>query len=153
MTRHARPTQPSHHNSSSPRALGKRLCLTLLQTAALCLLAWLTQQLAVWMRLPFPGSVLGMLLLLLALKLKLCSERALALGAAWLIGDLMLFFIPSVIGVLKYDALFQQYGASLIVSLITGSMVVIAATALVVERLFRFEQRRNQRLSQQPQSH
>ncbi|SDJ52669.1 holin-like protein [Ferrimonas sediminum] len=151
MTRHARPSLPSPRNPSSLR-LGKRLGLTLLQTAALCLLAWFTQQLASWMGLPFPGSVLGMMLLLLALKLKLCSEQALALGAAWLIGDLMLFFIPSVIGVLKYDSLFQQYGASLIASLITGSMVVIAATALVVDRLFRFEQRRNRQLSQHPQS-
>lgn len=122
---------------------GKHISATLLQIAAICLLAWGTHALAAALHSPIPGSVLGMLVVLLALGLKLIPEKALQLGAAWLIGDLLLFFIPPVISVLKYETLLEQYGFNIMLTLVLGSASVLLGTGFVVDRVFRFERRLN----------
>ncbi|MBO2663759.1 CidA/LrgA family protein [Shewanella algae] len=122
---------------------GKHISATLLQIAAICLLAWATHALAAALHSPIPGSVLGMLVVLLALGLKLIPEKALQLGAAWLIGDLLLFFIPPVISVLKYEALLEEYGFNIMLTLVLGSASVLLGTGFVVDRVFRFERRLN----------
>ncbi|MBZ4678140.1 MAG: murein hydrolase transporter LrgA [Shewanella sp.] len=122
---------------------GKHISATLLQIAAICLLAWGTHALAAALHSPIPGSVLGMLVVLLALGLKLIPEKALQLGAAWLIGDLLLFFIPPVISVLKYETLLEEYGFNIMLTLVLGSASVLLGTGFVVDRVFRFERRLN----------
>ncbi|GGZ18287.1 MULTISPECIES: CidA/LrgA family protein [Shewanella] len=122
---------------------GKHISVTLLQIAAICLLAWATHALAAALHSPIPGSVLGMLVVLLALGLKLIPEKALQLGAAWLIGDLLLFFIPPVISVLKYETLLEEYGFNIMLTLVLGSASVLLGTGFVVDRVFRFERRLN----------
>lgn len=122
---------------------GKYISATLLQIAAICLLAWATHALAATLHSPIPGSVLGMLVVLLALGLKLIPEKALQLGAAWLIGDLLLFFIPPVISVLKYETLLEEYGFNIMLTLVLGSASVLLGTGFVVDRVFRFERRLN----------
>lgn len=122
---------------------GKHISATLLQIAVICLLAWGTHALAAALHSPIPGSVLGMLVVLLALGLKLIPEKALQLGAAWLIGDLLLFFIPPVISVLKYETLLEEYGFNIMLTLVLGSASVLLGTGFVVDRVFRFERRLN----------
>lgn len=122
---------------------GKHISATLLQIAAICLLAWGTHALAAALHSPIPGSVLGMLVVLLALGLELIPEKALQLGAAWLIGDLLLFFIPPVISVLKYETLLEEYGFNIMLTLVLGSASVLLGTGFVVDRVFRFERRLN----------
>lgn len=65
------------------------------------------------------------------------------LGAAWLIGDLLLFFIPPVISVLKYETLLEEYGFNIMLTLVLGSASVLLGTGFVVDRVFRFERRLN----------
>jgi len=65
------------------------------------------------------------------------------LGAAWLIGELLLFFIPPVITVIKYEGLFEQYGVNILFTLVMGSVCVMVGTGFVVDRVFRFERQLN----------
>lgn len=115
--------------------------LTLAQAAAICLLAWLAHGLVLFFDLPLPGGVVGLGVLLLLLSLKWVPEQSLQAGAAWLLGDLLLFFIPPVISVIQYEAVLEQYGARMLGFLVAGSVTVLLGTAWVVDRAFKFERK------------
>lgn len=127
--------------------------LTLAQAAAICLLAWLAHGLVLFFDLPLPGGVVGLGVLLLLLSLKWVPEQSLQAGAAWLLGDLLLFFIPPVISVIQYEAVLEQYGARMLGFLVAGSVTVLLGTAWVVDRAFKFERKmrlaRDRRLAHQ----
>lgn len=117
--------------------------LLLTQISFFCLLSFVCRWFATWSHSPVPGSVLGLGILLILLGTKLIPENALQLGAAWLIGELLLFFIPPVISVIKYQRLFEQYGVNILFTLVMGSMCVMIGTGFVVDRVFRFERQLN----------
>lgn len=117
--------------------------LLLIQIGLFCLLSLACHWFAIWAHLPLPGSVLGLGILLILLISKLIPERAVQLGAAWLIGELLLFFIPPVISVIKYEGLFEQYGVNIMFTLVMGSICVMVGTGFVVDRVFRFERQLN----------
>ncbi|ABV35513.1 LrgA family protein [Shewanella sediminis HAW-EB3] len=115
----------------------------LIQIGLFCLLAWGMEQVSVYLELPVPGSVLGLAILLLLMGLKLVPEKSVKLGAGWLTGELLLFFIPPVISIIKYESLFEQYSAPLMLTLVIGSVCVLLGTGFVVDRVFRFETKMN----------
>lgn len=117
--------------------------LLFIQIGLFCLLSFACHWLAIWAHLPIPGSVLGLGMLLILLGSKLIPEGAVQLGAAWLIGELLLFFIPPVISVIKYEGLFEQYGVNILFTLVMGSVCVMVGTGFVVDRVFRFERQLN----------
>lgn len=113
------------------------------QIGLFCLLAWVMEQLSVYLELPIPGSVLGLAVLLLLMGFKLVPEKSVKLGAGWLTGELLLFFIPPVISIIKYESLFEQYSLPLMLTLVIGSVCVLLGTGFVVDRVFRFETKMN----------
>lgn len=117
----------------------KHQALTGTQIALLCLFAWGCQILADQINSPIPGSVIGLGILLLLLASKLLPESSINLGSSWLIGDLLLFFIPPVVAVIKYQDLLEHYGVVLIGSMLVASSCVLLGTAFTVDRLFKFE--------------
>lgn len=121
----------------------RHLTLLTMQIGGFCLFSFACHWFALWSQLPIPGSVLGLGLLFALLALKLVPEQTVQLGAAWLIGELLLFFIPPVISILKYEDLFEQYGASLLFTLVAGSVCVMVGTGIVVDKVFHFERRLN----------
>ncbi|WP_228729883.1 CidA/LrgA family protein [Shewanella avicenniae] len=123
----------------------------MLQVAVICLMAWAAHAVATALHSPIPGSVLGLAVVLLALALKIIPEKALQLGAAWFIGDLLLFFIPPMISVLKYETLLKQYGFNILLTIVLGVISVLLGTGFVVDRVFRFE--RKQHLKRQLVKH
>lgn len=121
------------------------------QVLALGILAFACNRIAISLHLPIPGSVLGMGVLFLLLILEWIPEHMLRVGAAWLIGDLLLFFIPPVISVIKYEGVLEHYGLKLLLTLIIGTVVVMFSTGLVVDRVFKIEQRMNEKRQQKNQ--
>ena len=117
----------------------------LTQIGLFCLFAWGMELLSVYLSLPIPGSVLGLAILLLLMGLKLIPEKSVKLGAKWLTGELLLFFIPPVISIIKYENLFEQYSLPLVFTLVIGSACVLLGTGFVVDRVFRFETKMNTR--------
>ncbi|MBV7315841.1 CidA/LrgA family protein [Shewanella sp. NIFS-20-20] len=126
------------------RAAISRCCLLIIQVGALMLLAFGCDQLALWLGLPIPGSVLGLALVLILLGTQSMPERAIQLGAAWLIGDLLLFFIPPVVSVLHFESLLETYGVQLLLLVVIGTACVMIGTGWMVDKLFTLEQRYNQ---------
>jgi putative effector of murein hydrolase LrgA (UPF0299 family) len=94
--------------------------------------------------LPLPGPVAGMMLLFLALLWrgrKLPGEpqvpAALADTADALLRNLSLLFVPAAVGIVQHTGILRENGFAIAVSIIVSTMLAMAVTALVFERLGR----------------
>ena len=65
-------------------------------------------------------------------------------GTDLILAELMLFFIPCLVGLIKYQHLFVTQGWQLIVSVVTGTVCVMAVTAYAVHLGFNLEARLKQ---------
>lgn len=108
------------------RALEGLALLLLLQSAG--------ELLARVLRLPFPGPVMGLLLLLLALNRRAVQHRVGAV-AEFLLAHLSLLFVPVGVGVMTHLELLQQYGLRLLVVLVTSTWVALVVTAALLRML------------------
>ena len=116
-----------------------------IQVGGLCFFAWLCQWAALCVHSIIPGSVIGLGVLFILLSCHWVPEKIVNQGSAWLIGDLLLFFIPPVVAITKYQSILESYGAELIVCMLLASTSVLLGTAFIVDKLFKFE--RQQRLN------
>ncbi|ABD68356.1 LrgA [Rhodoferax ferrireducens T118] len=104
-------------------------------------LAWLLalqsigELLARGFSLPFPGPVIGMLLLLLALRAPVVREPV-AACASFLLSHLSLLFVPVGVGVMTHLGLISQYGVRMLIVIALSTWIGLAVTALTL-RLFR----------------
>lgn len=87
------------------------------------------------LNLPLPGTIMGMLILLLGLMLWQPLRNTVEPAAAVLIKHLTLLFFPIGVGLVLEWPRFSEYGAALIVSLVLGTLIAIPAVALVLNRL------------------
>lgn len=86
--------------------------------------------------LPFPGPVVGMLLLLPALQWAPVREPVNA-AAELLLAHLSLLFVPVGVGVITHLALVSQYGWKLLLVIVLSTWAGMAITALVLRGLLR----------------
>lgn len=84
-----------------------------------------------WLNLPLPGTLVGMLLLFALLMTGIVKLDYVEQGAAILISELLLFFIPSAIGVIQYTQLFGSTGAMLLGVIVT-SIVTLLLSVLII---------------------
>lgn len=73
-----------------------------------------------------PGSIIALLLLFICLCLKIVSVKYIENGAGFLLSTLMLFFIPSTVGIMNYPALISIQGALLVAAVLTSTIITIA---------------------------
>ena len=105
-------------------------------------LAWLLalqslgEVLARGLRLPFPGPVIGMVLLLVALRWQPVRDSVAAV-AEFLLAHLSLLFVPVGVGVMTHLGLFAHYGLRMAVVIVLSTWVGLAVTALVLRALMR----------------
>ena len=104
--------------------------------AFLLLLQSLGELLSRGLSLPFPGPVIGMLLLLLALRWPLVRQPV-AACADFLLSHLSLLFVPVGVGVMTHLSIVSQYGGRMLVVLVLSTLIGLAVTALLLNRLWR----------------
>ncbi|WP_221798739.1 CidA/LrgA family protein [Oceanobacter mangrovi] len=126
---------------------------SLLQLVAFCGLFWLCNLAVAALHIPIPGSVFGLGILVLLLGVGIVPERAVKAGSAVLLGELLLFFIPPVVSVLKYRALLQADGLVIVACVVLGTLMALVGTALVVDRIYTLEKRMNDKRDQQRHLH
>ena len=103
-------------------------------------LAWLLalqsagELLARGLKLPFPGPVVGMLLLLLALNWP-ALRRDVSTCAEFLLAHLSLLFVPVGVGVVAHLDLVTRYGLQMFVVVLVSTLLGLAVTALVLRGL------------------
>ena len=92
-----------------------------------------------WLNLPLPANLVGMVLMLtliLGRALPLSWVRA---GARWLLAEMLLFFVPAVVAVVNYAQLLMVDGWRIFAVIALSTLMVLGATAWVVDKVYRFE--------------
>ncbi len=104
--------------------------------ACLLLLQSIGELLSRGLSLPFPGPVIGMVLLLIALRWPVVREPV-AVCADFLLSHLSLLFVPVGVGVMTHLSLVSQYGGRMLLVIVLSTVTGLAVTALVLNFLWR----------------
>ena len=110
---------------------------TLIKIFFIFLFYWIGEFLSYLMGGFVPGSVLGMLLLFLALQLKLVKVHQIDSPARALTDNMGLFFIPAGVGLMaQLDTVVANWWV-ILVAVIVSSVLVIASVAYVQDQMER----------------
>ncbi len=90
-----------------------------------------------WGHIPLPGSLIGMLLLALALNVGWVKLSAVEQASRFLLTHMLLFFIPIVVAVVPYVAVVRQQPWTIVLSLFLGTPLVILTAGAIVQRMGR----------------
>jgi putative effector of murein hydrolase LrgA (UPF0299 family) len=86
--------------------------------------------------LPLPGPVVGMMLLLVALRWAVVREPVSACADV-LLSHLSLLFVPVGVGVMTHLSIVNQYGGRMLLVLVVSTLIGLAVTALLLNYLWR----------------
>ena len=108
----------------------------------LCQLAG--EWLMVWLGIPIPGPVAGMLILLIGLMIYGKVPDFLRVPAEGLIRHLSLLFIPAGVGLMVFAQLLAQYWLLVVLSLLVSTLLTLILTAWLMQKLELKMQKRSQ---------
>lgn len=95
--------------------------------------------------LPFvPSSLLGLTLALVLMALGILRRDWLAAGADWLIGEMLLFFVPAVVAIVQYAEIIRSHGLAILVVILLSTICVMVSTAVAVNIAWHFQRRDSQ---------
>lgn len=77
------------------------------------------------LKLPIPGSIIGLVLLFSCLYFNIIPKTYIKEGAGFILVILPLFFIPSTVGVIQYPELLSLKGAILIGIVIVSTIITM----------------------------
>ncbi|WP_332107922.1 CidA/LrgA family protein [Paenibacillus sp. URB8-2] len=121
----------------------RKLMIAMLQVGALSVFSLIMGKLSSWLHLPVPGSIIGMVLLFIMLETGVIKLGWVEAGATWLLAELLLFFVPSAIGVMKYSSLLGTDGLSLLAIILAGTFIVMTSSGLLTALIFKFKEGRH----------
>ncbi|ELL7462230.1 CidA/LrgA family protein [Salmonella enterica] len=101
-----------------------------------------SQYLVSWLRLPLPANLVGMVLMLALIVCRIIPLSWVRAGARWLLAEMLLFFIPAVVAVVNYTHLLLADGWRIFSVIAISTLMVLGATAWVVEKVYRYEMSR-----------
>lgn len=87
------------------------------------------------LKLNLPGTIPGIAFLFILLKFKIIRLEWVETGANWLLAQLLLFFIPSAVGLIQYKTLFVSKGISLVIVIVISTGLVMAISAMLTEKI------------------
>lgn len=111
------------------------------QIALLYVISFIGEILHNYLHIPLPGSIIGLLLLLIGLSFKLIPVNWIENGAGFILAYLPLFFIPATVGVMNYPSLFSWSGVVLIVIVVSSTIVTMIAAGTMGQ----FQERQRQK--------
>lgn len=97
---------------------------------------------ASFFHLPISGGVSGLLILVVLLLTRIVRPAFIEKGAELLLANMMLYFVPLVVSVIQYMALFESAGFKLMIAIGVGFTVVMLVTAVTVEWFFQWTRKR-----------
>lgn len=113
--------------------------MTLFQVIGMALIWWVCDRFVTHFHFPIPSNLTAMLLLLLLVFGHIVNVEWFRRGATWLLAEMLLFFVPAVVAVVNYQSLLLQEGLKILAVLVISTILVIATTSIVVDRLYRLE--------------
>ncbi len=107
------------------------------QIGIFCLFSQFGTLVANYLSLPLPGSIIGLCLVFLLLQTGILRLEWLENGANCLIAELLLFFIPSAVGIIQYRQLLLLSGLRFELVILLSTLTVMTATGLLAEAIHR----------------
>lgn len=107
----------------------------IVQVAILFFVSMALNATAELLHLPIPGSILGIAILFALLKTGVVKLKWIERGANWLLAELLLFFVPSAVGVMQYIPLFESEGVRILIVVILSTVIVMACSGLIATRI------------------
>ena len=128
------------------------LLKTTAQLGLLVLIWWLGSFIQQSLNLPISAGVIGLLLLTAALISGIFKLEWVKQGADLFLAELVLFFVPIVVGLIKYKQLLLTQGWQLAIAVIAGTICVMVCTAYCVFLGFKLEAKLKNSSKPQPAS-
>ncbi|EEK8302167.1 CidA/LrgA family protein [Salmonella enterica subsp. enterica serovar 4,[5],12:i:-] len=101
-----------------------------------------SQYLVSWLHLPLPANLVGMVLMLALIVCRIIPLSWVRAGARWLLAEMLLFFVPAVVAVVNYAHLLLVGGWRIFSVIAISTLMVLGATAWVVDKVYRYEMSR-----------
>ncbi|MDA3579186.1 CidA/LrgA family protein [Acinetobacter ursingii] len=117
----------------------------IIQIGLLLIFWWIGSLLQQVLNLPVSAGVIGLFLVLIGLVSGVFKLQWIKTGSDFMLAELVLFFIPCVVGLINYKSLFIAEGWQLITAIVLGTMCVMVFTAYTVHFCFKLESRLKQR--------
>lgn len=108
-----------------------------LQVIVLILFTLAMNALAKWLHLPIPGTILGIIVLFLLLKLKVVKLDWVEAGASWLLAELLLFFVPAAVGIMDYIPMLKNDGIAILIVVLSSTVIVMVSSGRIATRISR----------------
>ncbi|GAA0121129.1 MAG: CidA/LrgA family protein [Clostridium argentinense] len=103
------------------------------QLSIILLITFLGEGISNLLKLPIPGNVLGMLLLLLALMTKIIDPKSIEDVSNYFLNNLAFFFIPASVGVLGCIDILKGNILKILLICIVTTVIVLLVTAYTVQ--------------------
>ncbi|UNW07052.1 MULTISPECIES: CidA/LrgA family protein [unclassified Acinetobacter] len=117
----------------------KYISKIILQISLLLAFWWIGSILQSLFKLRVSGAVIGLFIVLTGLLTGFFKLEWIKSGSDFILGELVLFFIPCFVGLIKYKHLFLTEGWQLVFAVILGTICVMVVTAYSVHLGFQFE--------------
>jgi len=113
----------------------KKIAVTCAQVLLFIVLARFSDWLVSACRLPIPGSLAGIAIVFGLLKTGVLKTNWVELGSGWLLGQMLLFFVPATVRIVEYRSLIVSSGIQIVVTIAISTFAVMACAGLVAQRL------------------
>lgn len=117
------------------------------QFAIILLISTLGELLRVWIPLPIPASVYGLVLMLLALITGILNVHQVKEVSSFLIEIMPVMFIPAGVGLLKSWPALQPIWIPVVLTIVLTTIIVMAVTGKVAEAVMRKEHKDDGKVS------
>ncbi|WP_110930868.1 CidA/LrgA family holin-like protein [Paenibacillus bouchesdurhonensis] len=113
----------------------RTIAWSVLQVILLFFISIVMNQIAELLHLPIPGSILGIIIIFALLKTNVIKLTWIEKGANLLLAELLLFFIPSAVGIMKYIPLLESDGVRILVVVISSTFIVMLSSGLIASKI------------------
>lgn len=112
----------------------RKMVIILLQVALIHVFLLIAIGIKELLSIPLPTTIIGLLLLFFALYFKLIKLEWVEQGGRWLMAELLLFFVPSTVGIVNYQELVSVQGIWLMLIIFLSTIIVLGMTGAIVQR-------------------
>jgi holin-like protein len=119
----------------------KKIITIMLQILFIHIFLFLGSAVKAIVPIPIPSAMVGLLLLFLSLLLGIVKLEWVEQGGNWLLAELLLFFVPSAVGIVNYDEMLSWQGFISVLLIGLSTFIVIGSTAFIAEKLNNWKER------------
>lgn len=119
----------------------KKIITIILQILFIHIFLFLGSAVKAIVPIPIPSAMVGLLLLFLSLLLGIVKLEWVEQGGNWLLAELLLFFVPSAVGIVNYDEMLSWQGFMSVLLIGLSTFIVIGSTAFIAEKLNNWKER------------